>query len=158
MFLSSSAVASLGSMAAVGGLVVVVSLWAVDHSAQVKEQALKDRDTVAEQNLALKARNDDLSAALLDQASISIALGVIGAELNKTQSVLTGQTAQLNRSLVEMKRSNEQIAAYLASPVPVALGLRYARTETTDPVEYRAAASRVRVDPVSSAGASSSDR
>ena len=145
-------------VAAGGGLVVVLSLWFADHSRQVKEQALQANAGLVEQNAALIAHGNELASALRDQAAVRAVLSDMNTRLNQTQSTLAGQTAQLNRSLAELKRSDEQITAYLASPVPGALGLRYARTETTDPVEYRAGAAGVRADLVPSAGSAGSDR
>lgn len=145
-------------VAAVGGLVVVLSLWFADHSRQVKEQALQANAGFVEQNAALIAHSNELASALRDQAAVRAVLSDMNTRLNQTQSTLAGQTAHLNRSLAELKRSDEQITAYLASPVPGALGLRYARTETTDPVEYRAGAAGVRADLVPTAGSASSDR
>ncbi|OZY31071.1 hypothetical protein [Pseudomonas lundensis] len=143
---------------AVGGLVVVCSLWVADHSYQVKEQAIQANAGFVEQNAALVSHANELAVALRDQAAVRAVLGDMSTRLNQTQSTLAGQTAQLNRSLAELKRTDEQITAYLAAPIPRALGVRYARTETTDPVEYRGAAIGVRVDPVPSAGASGADR
>lgn len=52
-----------------------------------------------------------------------------------------GQTIQRNasahnRALEELKRNDQAIVDYLAQPVPVGLGLLYARPETTDPAAY----------------------
>lgn len=145
-------------VAAVGGLVVVLSLWFADHSLQVKDQAIQANAAFKEQNAALVSHSSKLAFALADQAAVRDALSEMNVRLNQTQSTLSVQTGQISRSLAELKRNNEQITAYLASPVPGALGLRYARTETTDPVEYRSGAVGVRVDPVSASGSPGTDR
>lgn len=145
-------------MAASGGLVVVLSLWLADHSWQVKEQAMQANAGFVEQNDALISHVNELAVALHDQAALRTVLSDMNTRLNQTQSTLSVQTGQINRSLAELKRNNEQITTYLASPVPSALGLRYARTETTDPVEYRASAASVRADAVPASGSSGSDR
>ena len=145
-------------VAAGGGLVVVLSLWFADHSSQVKDQAVQASAAFKEQNAALVAHSNKLAFALADQAAVRDALSEMNTRLNQTQSTLSVQTGQISRSLAELKRNNEQITTYLASPVPGALGLRYARTETTDPVEYRASAAGVRADLVPSAGSAGSDR
>ena len=145
-------------VAAGGGLVVVLSLWFADHSLQVKDQAVQASAAFKEQNAALVAHSNKLAFALADQAAVRDALSEMNTRLNQTQSTLSVQTGQINRSLAELKRDNEQITTYLASPVPSAIGVRYARTETTDPVEYRARAASVRTDVVPSSGPSASDR
>lgn len=150
-----NALGMAGSLGA--GLVVVSALWFADHSYQVKEQAMQANAGFVEQNGALVAHVNELAVALRDQAAVRTVLGDMNTRLNQTQSTLAGQSAQLNRSLAELKRSDEQITAYLAAPVPGALGVRYARPETTDPVEYRAAAS-VRTEPVPPAGSTGADR
>lgn len=127
------------------GLMVVLSMWSADHSKQLKNQALKD-------NAVLVARVDELDAAALRQTSLLAVLSHMNQKLNQTQSTLSVQTSQISRSLAELKRNDEKITTYLADPVPGAIGLRYARTETTDPVEYRSSAAGVRTDIVPSAG------
>jgi ABC-type transporter Mla subunit MlaD len=144
--------------AALGGFVVVCSLWLADHSYQVKEQAMQANADFAEQNAALLSHVNELAVALRDQAAVRTVLSDMSRRLNQTQSTLAGQTAQLNRSLAELKRTDEQITAYLAAPIPGALGVRYARAETTDPIEYRGAAIGVRIDPVPSAGSPGAGR
>lgn len=148
----------LGIAPILGGLVVVCALWFADHSYQVKEQAMQANAGFAEQNAALVSHVSELAVALRDQAAVRAVLGDMSTRLNQTQSTLSGQTAQITRSLAELKRTDEQITAYLAAPIPRAIGVRYARAETTDPVEYRSAAIGLRVDPVPSARASSADR
>lgn len=145
-------------VAAVGGLVVVLSLWVADHSVQVKKQAQQESASLADELEVQTAHVAGLIIALRDQSAIRTVLSEMNTRLNQTQSTLAGQTAHINRSLAELKRSDEQITAYLASPVPGALGLRYARTETTDPVEYRAGAAGVRADLVPTAGSAGSYR
>ena len=145
-------------VAAVGGLVVVLSLWVADHSVQVKKQAQQESASLADELEVQRAHVAGLAIALRDQSAIRTVLSEMNTRLNQAQSTLAGQTAHINRSLAELKRSDEQITAYLASPVPGALGLRYARTETTDPVEYRAGAAGVRADLVPAAGSAGSDR
>ena len=68
------------------------------------------------------------------------ALDKIDHQTRSINTVLDGQAAQLNRSLAELRRTDEKTNAYLAALIPGALGLRYARPETTDPVAYRAGA------------------
>lgn len=150
---------SLNPLAAgVGGLVVVFSLWFADHAYQVQKQAMQANSDFAAQNGVLSARVDELALALRERAAVMVVLSDMSIRLSQTQSTLVGQTAQLNRSLLELKRSDEKVTAYLAGPVPGALGLRYVRAETTDPVEYRASAAGVRVEPVPSPSPSGADR
>lgn len=114
-------------------LVSVLSLWTADHYRQSS-----DRVSAAYADLA--AERDGLVDLLRGQVVLRESLDKIDRQTRAITSALDGQTAQLNRNLVEMKRTDEKARAYLAELIPVALGLRYARPETTDPVAYRAGA------------------
>lgn len=120
-----------GGLAA--ALVVVGSLWFADH-------ALQSNVRYAEVNEELAGQRDGLIEALHDMGDVRTALSNIERNTRAINSTLDGQTAQLNRNLAELKRTDEKTNAYLAELVPVALGLRYQRPETTDPVAYRAGA------------------
>lgn len=140
-------------MAAGGGLVVVLSLWFADHSAQVTKLALEQNTELKKDVGAIAAHSNVLAKALHDQAALRTVLGEISRQTRQTQSTLDGQTAQLNRDLAELKRNDKEVSSYLAGLVPAAVGLRYARPETTDPVAYRAgAAASLRAGAVSPAG------
>ena len=114
-------------------LIVSCSLWFADHAMQANVLLTEANEGLAQQRAAL-------AKALGDQASLRSVLDKIDRQTRSTNTVLAGQTAQLNRNLAELKRSDEKTNAYLAELVPVALGLRYARPETNDPVAYRAGA------------------
>ena len=126
------------------GLVVVSSLWFADHALQANVR-------YAEANEQLAGEREGLLDALRDMGDVRTALSNIERNTRAINSTLDGQTAQLNRNLAELKRTDEKTNAYLAELVPVALGLRYQRPETTDPVAYRAGAV-VQPDAVSPAG------
>lgn len=127
-------------------LVVSLSLWFADHALQANER-------YAEANKELADQRDGLLDALRDMGDVRTALSNIERKTRAINSTLDGQTAQLNRNLAELKRTDEKTNAYLAELVPVALGLRYQRPETTDPVAYRAGAV-VQPGAVSPAGSS----
>ena len=114
-------------------LIVSCSLWFADHAMQANVLLTEANEGLAQQRAAL-------AKALGDQASLRSVLDKIDRQTRSTNTVLAGQTAQLNRNLAELKRTDEKTNAYLAELVPVALGLRYARPETTDPVAYRVGA------------------
>lgn len=114
-------------------LIVSCSLWFADHAMQANVLLTEANEGLAQQRAAL-------AKALGDQASLRSVLDKIDRQTRSTNTVLVGQTAQLNRNLAELKRTDEKTNAYLAELVPVALGLRYARPETSDPVAYRAGA------------------
>jgi len=115
------------------GLVVGASLWFADHALQNNMRLTEANEGMARELVAL-------ATALDSQAVLREALDKIDRQTRAINSTLDGQTAQLNRNLAELKRTDEKTNAYLAELVPVALGLRYARPETTDPVAYRAGA------------------
>ena len=114
-------------------LIVSCSLWFADHAMQANVLLTEANEGLAQQRAAL-------AKALGDQASLRSVLDKIDRQTRSINYVLDGQTAQLNRNLAELKRTDEKTNAYLAELVPVALGLRYARPETNDPVAYRAGA------------------
>lgn len=114
-------------------LVVSLSLWFADHARQNSERLTGENEGMARELIAL-------ATALDSQAILRESLDKIDRQTLAITNALDGQTAQLNRNLVEMKRTDEKARAYLAELIPAALGLRYARPETTDPVAYRAGA------------------
>ena len=136
------------------GFVVAVGLGAaliVSYSLQFADRTIQANARLTEANEGLAMQRDALSKALGDQASLRSVLDKIDRQTRSINFVLDGQTAQLNRNLAELKRTDEKTNAYLAELVPVALGLRYARPETTDPIAYRAGAV-LQSGAVSSAG------
>ena len=114
-------------------LLSVCSLWFADH-------AMQESKRLDELNHGLARELYGMTSALESQAVLREVLDKIDRQTRSTNTVLAGQTAQLNRNLAELKRTDEKTNAYLAELVPVALGLRYARPETKDPVAYRAGA------------------
>lgn len=114
-------------------LVSVCSLWFADHVSQNNVRLTDANEGQARELVAL-------ATALDSQAVLREALDKIDRQTRSINTVLDGQAAQLNRSLAELKRTDEKITAYLSAPIPGALGLRYARPETTDPVAWRAGA------------------
>lgn len=136
------------------GFVLAVGLGAaliVSYSLQFADRTIQANARLSEANEGLAMQRDALSKALGDQASLRSVLDKIDRQTRSINFVLDGQTAQLNRNLAELKRTDEKTNAYLAELVPVALGLRYARPETTDPIAYRAGAV-LQSGAVSSAG------
>lgn len=134
------------------GIVVVTTMWFADHSAQVTKLAMEQNATLRKSVEVSEANNATLKKALLDQQALRVVLDLIDTRTRSIYSTLDGQAAQLNRSLAELKRTDEKTNAYLADLIPGALGMRYARPDTTDPVAYRASAAVVRSGAVSPAG------
>lgn len=101
----------------------------------------------------------DLQAQRADRAELSLADSQSMIELQGNvlaeQQRQIGQVTELDRqfrqltqdihqnaaaqaaAIEELKRHDQEVAAYLRSPVPVALGRLYERPETTDPRAYR---------------------
>jgi hypothetical protein len=134
------------------GIVVVSALWVADHSAQVTKLAMEQNATLRKSVEVSEANNATLKKAVLDQQALRVVLGLIDTRTRSIYSTLDGQAAQLNRSLAELKRTDEKTNAYLADLIPGALGMRYARPDTTDPVAYRAGAVVVRPGAVPATG------
>lgn len=133
-------------------LVVVGALWVSDHSAQVTKLAMEQNATLRKAVQVSETNNATLATALRDQQALRVVLGLIDTRTRSIYSTLDGQAAQLNRSLAELKRTDEKTNAYLADLIPGALGMRYARPDTTDPVAYRAGAAVVQSGAVSPTG------
>lgn len=114
-------------------LVSVISLWTADHYRQSSVQAnAAYTDLVAER--------DGLADLLHSQLVLRESIDKIDRQTRTITAALDGQTAQLNRNMAELKRTDEKSRAYLAELIPAALGVRYARPATTDPVAWRAGA------------------
>lgn len=134
------------------GIVVVAALWLSDHSGQVAKLAMEQNATLRKSVEVSEANNATLKKALLNQEGLRFVLGLIDTRTRSINTVLDGQVAQLNRSLAELKRTDEKTNAYLADLIPGALGMRYARPESTDPVAYRAGAAVVQPGAMPTAG------
>jgi hypothetical protein len=146
---------SFSPWAAVGGLIVVLSLWSADHSRLSRDAALEARDALMSRWNDLADDRAYLELELENRTQLQKRLAEISRATQQLSSALDGQTALINRNLSEIKRNDKAVFDYLRGAVPVALGMRYARPETTDPAQWRAAAAAgVHPDSVSPAGAS----
>lgn len=139
-------VTSLLSAPATGWLRVVLLLALAAGAAGVTWWGLSPRIALQEQRAGTAER--DLAEA---QAMVELQAGVLVsqqqmlgdlADIERRMQQL-GQTVTRNASaqakaFEELKRNDQAIADYLASPVPGALGRLYERPETTDPAAYRA--------------------
>lgn len=141
-------------VAAVSGLVVVSALWFADHSSMARDAALNEARDLSDQIDELTRYSDNLQQVVSDRAELQDRLTDISRASQQVLTVLDGQTVLINRNLSELKRNDKAIADYLGLPVPAAIGLRYARPETTDPAAYRAAATSVQPGAVPPAGSS----
>lgn len=146
---------SFNPLVAAGGLVVVLSLWAVDRVSQINKLAMSQNADLRKSVEVSEANNQVLKRALLNREALLVVLTQIDARTRSINTVLDGQTVQLNRSLTELKRNDEKTNAYLAGLIPGPLGLRYARPDTTDPVAYRTGALVLQPGAVPPAGTAS---
>lgn len=145
------------TLAAGCGLAVVLALWYADHSQQAKDAALKTVRIQEEEIKRLDTSAQALARELSYRAELQAQLNEITRGTEQLHTTLDGQTALINRNLAGLK-NDKAIADYLGAAVPGALGLRYARPETTDPAAYRAAASGVQPGPVPATGAPGAGR
>ena len=138
-----------------GVLALVLALWAADHYRQ-KENAAQEKVAKLTSSVeALTAHNELLAQALNDRTLVQEQLAQVSQATRQMNNTMATQSAQINRNFDELKRNDQAIADYFRLPVPTALGVRYERPETTDPVAYRAAAANLRKPgAVSPAGAS----
>lgn len=139
------------------GLVVILALWAADHAGQARDAALGSVDALEKERDRLASHNRQLSDALAYQTALQGKLTEITRATQLLSVALNKQAGQINRNLEEMKRNDKKIADYLDGAVPVDLGLRYARPETTDPLAYRAGAASVLPGPLPVTGAAATE-
>lgn len=128
------------------------ALWAVDHT-RGENARQADQIVTLERDASRNAELIELQAtALTNQQALQGELSKISAATRKTEQALARQTDQLARDLEELRRTDETVEPYLRGLVPVAVGLRYERPETTDPLVYRQAGG-VRTGAVPAVGA-----
>jgi hypothetical protein len=119
------------------------------------EQSARQADTIG----TLK-RDASLAQGVIEVQGNALAsiqqlqgeIASITSATRATRQALDAQSAAISQSLEELKRNDQTIRSYLDSPVPAAIGVRWQRAESVDPITYRTGG--VRVDPVPSAGAS----
>ncbi len=136
------------------GLAAALTLWRADHLDD--ERAFEQRRAIlAEQQRDEKQGLIDLQGTVLAEQQRQLGLlGDIDLTTRQLGVTLARQGDAHRRAIEELKRNDQAIADYLRMPVPGALGLRYARGETTDPARYRdGAGGQVPADPVPTAGA-----
>ncbi|QIB09036.1 hypothetical protein GZ982_30285 (plasmid) [Pseudomonas fluorescens] len=121
-----------------GAILAVLALWAADHYRQSADAAQQQVESLKGDVDTLAANAATLTQALADRTALQEQLAEVGKATRQMNSTLATQSAQINRNFDELKRNDKAIADYLRQPVPVDLGVRYARPETTDPVAYRA--------------------
>lgn len=67
-----------------------------------------------------------------------------------TRQALDAQSAAISQSLEELKRNDQTTRSYLAGPVPAAVGMRWQRAESIDPITYRSGGVRADAVPTAS--------
>lgn len=109
--------------------------WAI--SPRIELQSTRaDR---AEQDLGEERELTTLQARVLEAQQADFErLGRVELQMQQLSQTIQRNAANHNRALEELKRNDQAIVDYLAQPVPVAIGLLYARPETTDPGAYTA--------------------
>lgn len=99
-----------------------------ERGARLAADLQRERDTVALQAGVLVSQQEQIGA-----------VAAIDERMALLEQRLTRQAAEQRQALKELIRNDPTIVVYLDQPVPAALGLHYARPETTDPAAYRAA-------------------
>lgn len=112
-----------------------VTWWGMAPRVELQEQ----RAGTAEQRLAESQAMVELQAGVLaGQQQLLGDLADIERRMQQLGQTVTRNASHQAKALEELKRNDQAIADYLASPVPAALGRLYQRPETTDPAAYRA--------------------
>lgn len=133
-------------------LTALVGIFSVLY---LRAENARQADQIGELQRAAQADQQliaDQAKALAGQQALQVELGKISAATRKTEQTLGRQSDQLARDLEELRRTDETVESYLRGLVPAAVGLRYERAETTDPVAYRQAGG-VRTGAVPAVGA-----
>lgn len=123
----------------IGALVVVLLSggWLVDHLASSNRVAV---DRVAELESAAAddaALIDAQRLALVEVGALQVRLDQIATNTRALQAVLVDQDARRRREFLELVKNDQATRDWLAIAVPAAVGLRYARPESTDPATWR---------------------
>lgn len=116
------------------------------NARQADTIATLKRDADRDQGL-IKSQGDALSSVHQLQRDVA----AINSVTRATQQALDAQMSVMGNDLRELKRNDQAVRDYLNSPVPAAIGLRWKRAESTDPLTYRPAGS-VRANTVPPAG------
>lgn len=111
------------------------------------EVAATERDAARLQVEQMRERMTE-QARELEQLAVALELEYIRAGrlveveqgIESLRQTLVAQGAEHRAGLEELKRNDEDVRDYLRGLVPGALGVRYARPETTDPASYRGSA------------------
>lgn len=120
----------------------LLSLWQWDHG-QLSVAALEQQRDASQGKVAsLEGENKTLSQALLNTSKLEAVLSEVRAESRQTRFALDGQASQMRQELAELKRTDADVKAYLSGSVPAALGVRYARPATNDPLAWRSGAAQ----------------
>lgn len=133
-------------------LVVLLSLWGLDHARTERDSALKDVDSLTQTKGTLEAHNTALAGALADRNELQRQLVEVSRSTQRLNATLDTQSDLISRNFTELKRNDKAITDYLNSSVPAALGMLYARPDTTDPAAYRAPAAGMQLGPMPSTG------
>ncbi|MDU9415234.1 hypothetical protein [Pseudomonas sp. zfem005] len=95
-------------------------------------------DAAERQLLEAMASVERLSQQLVRQQATLDQLAEIERRLQQLGQTVNRNTSVQSAAFEELKRNDREIAAYLAGPVPGALGRLYERPETTDPAAWHA--------------------
>lgn len=112
-----------------------VTWWGLSPRIALQEQ----RAGTAEQQLGEALAMVELQAGVLvGQQQLLGDLAEIERRMQQLGQTVTRNASSQAQAFEELKRNDQTIAAYLAGPVPGALGRLYERPETIDPAAYRA--------------------
>lgn len=118
-----------------GVLAAGVTWWGMAPRIELQEQ----RAGTAERDLAEAQAMVELQAGVLvSQQQLLGDLADIERHMQQLGQTVTRNASAQAKAFEELKRNDQAIADYLASPVPGALGRLYERPETTDPAAYLA--------------------
>lgn len=114
----------------------ILAGWQWDHSSSQLDALGAAVEATQEERDRVAAANIQFAQLLLDRQALDEKLSVISVGTRAINQALTGQAAQWRQDFAELKRNDDQVRAYLAAPVPAALGVRYARPATIDPLAW----------------------
>lgn len=126
---------ALGLLVALVAGTAGATWWAISPRIELQSTRADraERDLDSERELtALQARLLEAQQADFER------LGRVELQMQQLGQTIQRNAANHNRALEELKRNDQTIVDYLAQPVHGALGVLYARPETTDPGAYTA--------------------
>lgn len=131
---------------------LIALAWLADRQGLEGELVQKDLDHAAELSKRDAAVIQGQTKVLEQYGALVAGLSQIDAKASGLAVTLKTQGAERRAEYLELLSNDPVVSSWESSPLPAAVGLRYARPATTDPAEWRAARRGVPAGGVPAAG------